>query len=248
MENYCIYIHTNKVNRKVYIGMTKDVKKRWSGNGTQYNRKDKKNTEFGNDIDKYGWNNFEHEIIEDNLTFENARIKEKYYIDYFKEHGLEVYNIAEGGIIGGHIYNEHPKGMLGKKQTDFQKESHKKWASEKENNCMTNGQVIWGVTHEHPKGFKGKKHSEEEKRKIAESMIKNSVNKKSHIVIFQDGRNKKFESLREISEYFNVSRNLITRIVNSNKPYELSKSARKTENLKNIVGISIIRDNTEVSQ
>ena len=63
---YCVYKHTNKINGKVYIGQSMNPKDRWSRQGHQY----KGCTYFYNAIQKYGWNNFIHEILIDNLTQE----------------------------------------------------------------------------------------------------------------------------------------------------------------------------------
>ena len=65
-----IYLHKNKINNKVYIGQTKCVNpnNRWR-NGTHY-----ENTLFGKAIQKYGWDNFEHIILENNIeTQEEAK-------------------------------------------------------------------------------------------------------------------------------------------------------------------------------
>ena len=64
MKTYTIYKHTNIINNKSYIGQTcQDVKKRW-GNGLGY----KTCPIFYQAILKYGWDNFTHEILEENLT------------------------------------------------------------------------------------------------------------------------------------------------------------------------------------
>ena len=64
--NHCIYAHRNQINGKVYIGQSMNPKDRWSRQGHQY----KSCTYFYNAIQKYGWNNFIHEILIDNLTQE----------------------------------------------------------------------------------------------------------------------------------------------------------------------------------
>lgn len=63
---YCVYMHKFP-NNKVYIGMTGDIIKRWN-NGLGYQN----NEEMFNDILNYGWNNIEHNIIAENLTYPEA--------------------------------------------------------------------------------------------------------------------------------------------------------------------------------
>ena len=72
-NNYTVYMHKNKINGKVYIGITyQNVKYRWRKNGEGY-----KKQKFYNAIKKYGWDNFEHIILFENLTFEEACLKEQ---------------------------------------------------------------------------------------------------------------------------------------------------------------------------
>lgn len=64
-ESYYIYEHINKINKKIYIGITKkeNPEDRWE-NGEGYIS----NKDFYNDIQKYGWNNFEHNILLKNIS------------------------------------------------------------------------------------------------------------------------------------------------------------------------------------
>lgn len=93
---YCIYLHRNKINNKVYIGQTKfgdNPNKRWQ-NGNGY----KENISFYYDIQKYGWNNFEHIILENNLTLDESNKLEKQYISYYNSTNPSVgYNTMPGG-------------------------------------------------------------------------------------------------------------------------------------------------------
>ena len=92
-NNYIIYAHINKINQKVYIGQTNQKKPeyRWGKFGSGYKRQT-----FYKVIEKYGWDNFEHIILEENLTQNEANEREKYYIKFYnsQENG---YNNTEGG-------------------------------------------------------------------------------------------------------------------------------------------------------
>ena len=125
MNNYVIYIHTNKFNNKRYVGMTINTERRWRNDGIEYKPSSERNQRpFWNAIEKYGWENFEHEIVEEHLTFEEACEKEKYYIELYNTRDRNFgYNVAEGGN-GGKIYKDHPKGMSGKKHSEEWRRKH----------------------------------------------------------------------------------------------------------------------------
>lgn len=92
---FSVYEHKNKTNGKRYIGITmqEPASARWHG-GASY----KNNTHFYNAIKKYGWSGFEHNILRDNLTKEEALEAERYYIARFRSAEREFgYNISLGG-------------------------------------------------------------------------------------------------------------------------------------------------------
>lgn len=93
-DKYIVYIHRNMVNQKVYVGMTsRRAKQRWKrGNGY------KLQPEFYREIEEYGWDNFEHIVIAENLTKEQAGALERELINEFDSADSAYgYNIALGG-------------------------------------------------------------------------------------------------------------------------------------------------------
>lgn len=106
-KNYKLYKHTSPSN-KVYIGITKQEPcKRWGG-GCGY----KGNTYFWRAIQKYGWNNFEHELICDGLTKEEAeRLEIAYISKYDSTNRDKGYNKSPGGHILPEISDETRRKM-----------------------------------------------------------------------------------------------------------------------------------------
>ncbi len=96
---YCVYVHVNKINEKSYIGITYNFKQRTGKNGNGY----KGCPKFYKAIQKYGWDNFSHLILIENLSIEMACEIEKELIKKY-DTIKNGYNILEGGIQP--IYNK----------------------------------------------------------------------------------------------------------------------------------------------
>lgn len=131
MENkYIIYKYTSP-SGGVYIGQTsKTIEQRAHKDGKYYLTTNKNTGEFlqpaiAKAILKYGWDNFKKEILFDNLSSEEADIKEKELIAYYKQGG-KCYNIATGGK-GVSGVNEHKI-----KQYNLKGEFIRDWDSIKE--------------------------------------------------------------------------------------------------------------------
>lgn len=116
MNDYTVYIHRNKINNKVYIGITKQKpEKRWKHDGFGY----KSQLKFWRAIQKYGWDNFEHIIFAKKLTELEASFLEQDLINKFNaiENG---YNVSPGGSTTNHskeTLEKMRKSMTGKTQT-----------------------------------------------------------------------------------------------------------------------------------
>ena len=74
------------------------LKRRWQ-NGQGYRNQ----SYFNNAIKKYGWDNFSHEVLAENLTQNEAYKLEQYYISLYKSNRREFgYNMSSGGEVLDH--------------------------------------------------------------------------------------------------------------------------------------------------
>lgn len=97
--NYSVYKHTNLINNKSYIGITSQkCENRWGLNGKGYELQPK----FYHAIQKYGWDNFQHDILYTNLDKETALKIEANLI--------QTYNTIKNG------YNVSPYGNVESKR------------------------------------------------------------------------------------------------------------------------------------
>ena len=118
---YCIYMHKNKINGKIYIGQTSQnpPSLRWGKNGQNY----KKSSYFYNAILKYGWDNFEHIILKQNLTQDQANQQEEYYIKKYNTIDERYgYNLRYGG--NNFCFNDKTKEKM--KQSAKNRKYYKK--------------------------------------------------------------------------------------------------------------------------
>ncbi len=182
MNNYTVYIHRNKINGKIYVGQTCQIpEKRWD-NGRGYET----STRFFNAILKYGWDNFEHIIIKQNLSQEEANILEIQLIkQYQTQNDKYGYNITSGG--SNYSHSEETKKKIGKANSIALKgKTHSSDWSKKISQKFT-GQG---------NPFYGKKHTEESKRKISENR-KGKLTGKEHPMY---GKKHTEESLQKMSK------------------------------------------------
>lgn len=110
---YLIYKHTNKFNDKSYIGQTSQKATRRWRNGSGY----KESPIFYAAIKKYGFDNFSHEILEENIATKSlANEREQYWIQYYHtwiyDSACQGYNSTQGGTCNNTTSLQKPVYQL----------------------------------------------------------------------------------------------------------------------------------------
>ena len=121
MDSYIVYRYVFP-NGKIYIGVTKhDIK-------TRMREGYKHNEQITKAIKEFGSKSIQKEILEQDLSQEQAYEKEKHYIAYFKSnHPVFGYNISAGGkctFEGLHHTEKHKRYMSEKYKGKVFSESH----------------------------------------------------------------------------------------------------------------------------
>ncbi len=166
-KNFCVYVHINKINGKKYVGVTsQDPEKRWN-NGKGYT---KRQPHMYNAIQKWGWENFEHQILISDISVEDASFIEQMLIVEWNLQDPEYgYNAQSGGLtyatLSDEIKEKIGKAHKGRKLT----EEHKRKLSEaKKNKPLSEKQLE--VIDRMKYSNKGRERTEEHKQKIREAL------------------------------------------------------------------------------
>ena len=203
---YTVYQHKNKINGKIYIGITSQKpEQRWR-NGEGY----KSSPHFYSAIQKYGWDNFEHNILFVELTKEQACLKEQELIKEYNSMNREFgYNSTSGGDI--FTMNEETKQKISQAMIGNQNGLGHPCSEEKKEK-ISNAQ-------------KGRKFTEEHKQKLSEAaknrhvpcseekkqILKEKSHKKS---VYCEELDKIFESVQECSRQLGIPATNISKLCN----------------------------------
>ena len=112
-RTYYIYIHKNKINGEVYVGKSVNPKHRWGKNGSQYLLKRKStgtflHPKFASAILEYGWDNFDHMIVDKTDNSYESILLEIKYIDMYDSIN-NGYNIMRGSSNHNETFIERCK-------------------------------------------------------------------------------------------------------------------------------------------
>lgn len=204
---YIVYQHKNKINGKIYIGITSQKpENRWGSQGCNY----KSSPHFYSAIQKYGWDNFEHNILFTGLTKEQACLKEQELIKEYNLINREFgYNSTSGGDI--FVMNEETKQKISQAMMGNQNNLGHPCSEEKKKKIRD--------------AQKGRKFTEEHKQKLSEAAKNRHVpcsEKKKQILkekshkkpVYCEELNKVFESVQECSRQLGIPATNISKLCN----------------------------------
>ena len=204
---YIVYQHKNKINGKVYIGITSQKpEQRWGSQGCNY----KSSPHFYSAIQKYGWNNFEHNILFTGLTKEQACLKEQELIKEYDLMNREFgYNSTSGGDI--FVMNEETKQKISQAMMG-NKNGLGHPCSEEKKKKISEAQ-------------KGRKFTKEHKQKLSEAAKnrhvpcsedkKQTLKEKSHKKpVYCEELDKVFESVQECGRQLGIPATNISKLCN----------------------------------
>lgn len=217
---YYLYLHTFP-NNKYYVGITYlNVNERWKKQGQGY----KKQKKMWNAIQKYGWDNIKHEIIEESTSKEEIEQKERYYITeiYHSNDTRFGYNIESGGNYVGKAaistIKKRVKKLKGKKRSKEQikriSDAHK-GIPVKEETKQKMSKIMSKKYIGKNNPMYGKKLTKEHKEKLLAGIL--ATRKRKPVRCIETGE--RFESLQAAANFLGLFRKQ-----SSNLLYALKKS------------------------
>lgn len=111
-----IYCIENLENHKKYIGLSKNIKKRWNDHKYRLNKNDHENNHLQRSWNKYGKNKFTFYILE-TCSEDELSEKEKFYINKFN---TSNYKFGFNGTLGGEVgFTFTEESMLKRRESQY---------------------------------------------------------------------------------------------------------------------------------
>lgn len=190
MKDYCLYIHINKLNGKVYVGISSNPLIRWR-NGYKYNK------HFRAAIQKYGWDGFLHIIVRTGLTLNEAHKQERRWIYLYRANNPEFgYNQTKGGEgsdLGKDCYGEG--GRI----------RHEKYYRKNRDRIRKRGKEYY------------EENKKERRKRIHENYEKNKENRKEYMRVYKEKNKEKVKEY--MKEYYEKNKEKVKEYLNKNKEH-----------------------------
>lgn len=177
----CVYLRTNGINGKQYVGQTNNLTKReecWKCLKAKYS-----NPYLDNARKKYGLENFSLLILKKCDSQEELDRWEKHYIKIFNTLNPNGYNMTEGGTSGYKFTDEVKERMSQALKGKYAKE--KSWNYGKHLSANAKKLLSINRTGEGNPMY-GVKLSDEHKKRISESLTNNTKTSKK-VYCYQNG-------------------------------------------------------------
>jgi|TARA_Y100000034_G_scaffold39761_1_gene49015 group I intron endonuclease len=206
-----IYLTTNKINGKKYIGMCKNTHhKGYFGSGKLLKQA----------IKKYGKENFERTILEKCETFEELSESESYWIKFYNAvESFEFYNLADGGFGGNSDYLKKYWSSLNKEERKFARN----WSRR---NMVNTNNPMWG-----------RKHSEETKSLIGSKSVNRNWHNPNHFGSNNPNAKKVLVEIKSTKTYYDCLKDFCDE--NKTIPYSTLKGIAKDGRFSKKYGVKI---------
>lgn len=245
-----IYKITNQVNRKVYIGQSWDIEKRYNWSSEEDVLKRSTNSHLKSSFKKYGLENFSFEVLYETTQVESLdedmiqlklNMMEMSYIDHFKsydpKYGYNKTYGGEGGRPTEETRRKKSESTKGNNNPMYGKNPFSKKTQEEMNiikKKISESNIGRNVSEETRKKIseanKGMRHSEETKRKLSDINKGKKLSEETKRKIREANKNISEETRRKISEA--VKKNLEENPETRKKLSEKSKGKRHSEETK----------------
>lgn len=189
---YTVYLRTNTINEKQYVGQTSNFTRRnWDWNTLSQHYA---NNFLAQERNKYGLENFKTEILAEVETQEEAWELEKKFIKELNTKVPNGYNMTDGGDgVNGLSWSEESK----RKQSEKSKGRHPSEETRKKMSKSHSGEKHWNY---------GRHWSDEYKRKQSRLVLQ--IDKNTNEVIAE------FPSTMEVERQLGFNHSYITRCCN----------------------------------
>ena len=230
-KKYIVYCHENKINGKKYFGITSgNPKYRWN-NGKGYIH----NNYFYKAIIKYGWNDFNHIILFNELSKEIVCEIESFlirkYKTYIKEYG---YNLTLGGELNLHTEEtkkklsdmaRNNKNMLGKTHSKETRKILSEWNINKKLSPETIEKIrISRIGKKHTPESRLKMSQNYKHRTLSSESINKMINRESIPVVQLNGEGnliKQWKSAKEAQTIGSFNCSSITQCCKRKNNYKM---------------------------
>ena len=254
-KKWCVYIHINNINNKVYIGQTcLKPEKRWEKNGQGYldlnNDGTYKQPAMARAILKYpDWNNdWTHKILADYLTQDEADALEIKLIDEYKSNCSKYknpafgYNMTDGGRGGNGIkLSDEAKQKISKANSNPSDETRKKMSDSAKERCTEQ----WAIENSKIQSGSKRPQCSHPCDDLSKVRIKEN-NSKPVIQLTLDGVEiREFSSQTEAEKETGINQSTIWRCCNGKQEsvggYKWKYADRNKRNISHYRGVEVIQ-------